>query len=130
MVSSLRSGLRAVGAGSHVEATATALRRRRSLTDIHVVDLRPHLDHKTDALADLRNRPQSGDVLPVDGARRPTRECLVLASSWSDRCRSQIIAARQRCSADLPWDCQRCGVSGVIRGWKDSVWDGRRSDGR
>jgi hypothetical protein len=102
--------------------------------DTYVIDLRHYLDETGD-LADMpgpalnlamvfapivawATAHATDDDLPTTNVwcwRRPGRR----------RCRGELLAELRRDSAEIFWQCPMCGVNGVIRGWKHSLWDRR-----
>ena len=48
--------------------------------------------------------------------RRPAR----------NRCLGDIFAWMDGRTGDIEWACPACGDSGVISGWKGTIWDRRR----
>jgi hypothetical protein len=107
-----------------------------SRANTYVTDLQNYLDDETGDLADMpapalalamfltsivawvtSHEHDKDDTTNVWCWRRPGHR----------RCREEIVARLDRSPSEIWWQCPHCGVNGVIRGWKGSLWDHRAS---
>jgi hypothetical protein len=104
----------------------------------YITDLRHYVDEGSDDLAEMPSPAFTlaaflASVVAWVTSQQHDHDVLTNVWCWRRpkraRCRGEVVASLAPGSSEIVWECPRCGVNGVIRGWEGSLWDRRRRPG-